>query len=176
MSSLFALRNARDCVNIQTCKLLYYTLIYPYLSRGLHLWGSTFKAYLNPLIVLQKRAVRITAGVGYLDPTMPLFKDLHILPIANLYYFCLGQFMYKQIYHTAPVTMISEVFNRDIHTYCTRGSQSVRVLYRRTQKVANGFVNISSHSPHLPSEITSVKPISIFNRQHKRYIFNNVMA
>ncbi len=84
MSSLFALRNTRNCVNIQTCKLLYYTLIYPYLSRGLHLSGSTFKAYLNPLIVLQTRAVRIIAGVGCLDHTMPLFKDLHILPIVNL--------------------------------------------------------------------------------------------
>ncbi len=85
--------------------------------------------------------------------------------------------MYKQIYHTAPVTIISEVFNRDIHTYCTRGSQSVRVLYRRTQKVANSFVKTSSHNWHsLPSENTSVKHISIFNRQHKRYILHNVMA
>ncbi len=43
MSSLFALRNARHCVNIQTCKVLYNTLIYPYLSSGLHLWGAYFQ-------------------------------------------------------------------------------------------------------------------------------------
>ena len=89
MSSLFALRNARDCVNIQTCKLLYYTLIDPYFSSGLHLWGSTFKTFLNPLIILQKRAVRIIAGVGRLEHTMPLFRDLHVLPIVNLYDFCM---------------------------------------------------------------------------------------
>ncbi len=88
----FALRNARDYVNIQTCKLLYYTLIYPYLTSGLHLSRYTFKTFLNPLM-LQKRAIRIIAAVGRLEHTMPLFRDLHILPIANLYDFCLGQFI-----------------------------------------------------------------------------------
>ena len=29
MSSLFALRNDRDCVNVQTCKLLHYTFNLP---------------------------------------------------------------------------------------------------------------------------------------------------
>ncbi len=75
--------------------------------------------------------------------------------------------MYRQIYDIAPITIISEVFNKDTHTYSTRrrGSESVRVLYRRTQKAANSFVNTSSYSWHsLPSEITSVKTISIFDR------------
>ncbi len=61
---------------------------------------------------------------------MPLFKDLHIPPIVNLYDFCLGQFMSKQIRQTSPVAIISEVFNSDIHRYSTRGSERVRVLYR----------------------------------------------
>ena len=69
-----------------------------------------------------------------MEYTMPLFKDLHILPFVNLYDLCLGQFMYKQIQQTAPVSIISEVFNRDIHRYSTRGSESVRVLCRRTKK------------------------------------------
>ncbi len=41
------------------------------------------------------------------------------------------------IQQTAPLTIISVVFNRDIHRYNTRGSECVRVLYQRTQKVAN---------------------------------------
>ena len=45
-----------------------------------------------------------------------------------MYDFCLGQFMYKQIHQTAPVTVIYEVFNRDIHKYRTRGSERVRVF------------------------------------------------
>ncbi len=119
MSLNFALCSAKSCANVQMCIVFYYTLIYLYLSSELHLWCSTFKAILNLLIFLQKRAVRIIAEVAYLKHTMPLFKDLHIFPFANLYYFCLGQFMYKQIFHTAPVTIIPEVLNRDIHTYCT---------------------------------------------------------
>ncbi len=80
-------------------KLLYYKLISPYLRHGLHLWGSTFKAFVNPLIVLQKRAVRIIGGVRYLEHTLVLSKNMHkqhiLLIILLLYYFCLGQFIYK---------------------------------------------------------------------------------
>ncbi len=76
---------------------------------------------------------------------MPLFKDLHIVPVANLYYFCLVQFMYKHIYHTAPVTIISEVFNRHIHRYCTQGSQSVRVYYIEECKKLPIALSITHH-------------------------------
>ncbi len=50
--------------------------------------------------------------------------------------------MYKQIQQTAPVTVISEVFNRDIHRYITQGSESVRALYRRKSNVADSFVHV----------------------------------
>ncbi len=38
-SSLFALRNARDCTKYIKDTLLHYTLIYPHLTTGLHLLG-----------------------------------------------------------------------------------------------------------------------------------------
>ncbi len=51
---------------------------------------------------------------------MPLYKGLHIKRIANLYYLSLGQFMHKQyIIQNACKHIISELFNRDVHTYCT---------------------------------------------------------
>ena len=54
-SSLFVLRDARDCKNQNTSKILYYTLIYPHLTTGLHLWGSTFKTFTDIICTLQKR-------------------------------------------------------------------------------------------------------------------------
>ncbi len=86
--------------------------------------------------------------------------------------------MYKQIYHTAPVIIVSEVFNRDFHTYIVLEDLKVCVYCTdERKKVANSFVNTSSHYWHsLPSEITAVKPVSIFNRQHKHYVLNNFMA
>ncbi len=83
------------------------------------------------------------SGVGRLEHAMPLFEDLHMLAIVNLHDFCSSQFMHDQIHQTSPVTIIAEVFNTDIHRYCSRGSESVRILYRRTENAANSFVNTS---------------------------------
>ncbi len=82
-SSLFALRNARACISENIAKTLYYTLIYPHLSNGLYLWGSTHKTYLDKLLILQKRAIRTVAGVGCLDHTHPLFQSVTKLFILS---------------------------------------------------------------------------------------------
>ena len=52
----------RQYVDINTAKLLYYTLVYPYLTYCNIVWGNTFKQYLRPLMVIQKKAVRIIVG------------------------------------------------------------------------------------------------------------------
>ena len=44
-------------------KNIYYSLIYPYLIYGNLIWGGTYKIHLEPLFVLQKRAVRILSKI-----------------------------------------------------------------------------------------------------------------
>ncbi len=171
-SSLFALRNARTCINEDTSKLLYYTLIYPYLSTGLHLWGSTFKCHTDRISILQKKAIRVIAGAPRLEHTMPLFEKLHILPLTDLYRFSLGQFMYRQIYiHNPAAGMFNVVYNNSIHEHFTRGAQKAHTIYRRTEKVRNSFLNVGPHYwSNLPLNISSAKTINAFNRSHKRYL------
>ena len=65
----------------------YYALIYPYLSYNVCIWGSTYPTHLQPLIVQQKRVVRIIAGSHYLAHTRPLFLQLGLLEFMDVYRF-----------------------------------------------------------------------------------------
>ena len=53
--------------------MLYYSLIYPYLLYCINIWGGAYASHLNPLIILQKRAVGVICIAAYLGHSTPLF-------------------------------------------------------------------------------------------------------
>ncbi len=85
----------------------------------LHLWGSAYNTHLNPLIVGQKKAIRIIAKVCPREHTTPLFNRLEILPLNELYNFAIGSFMYKQINHLSPKIIDNIKFSSEVHNYNT---------------------------------------------------------
>ena len=46
-------------VNKHILVMLYYSLIYPFLTYGVHVWGLTFPSFLTQLFSIQKKAIRI---------------------------------------------------------------------------------------------------------------------
>ena len=68
------------------------------------------------ILVKQKQAIRIRAGVNYREHTVPLFKQLQILPIDLLYKQHLIILMYN-VYHQRCPNHISDLFklNREIN-------------------------------------------------------------
>ena len=75
----------RKALNQDALLTMYYSFIYPYIQRGAGIWANTCKRYMLDILLKQKQAVRIIAGARYLDHTVPLFKELNILPIDLLY-------------------------------------------------------------------------------------------
>ena len=49
----------RPFVNNKTLKMLYYSLVYPHLNYVTEVWGSADPSYLNRILILQKRIVRM---------------------------------------------------------------------------------------------------------------------
>ena len=58
--SVGILSKLRYYVNLDIFVNLYYSLIYPFLIYGLVVWGSTYHTNIDPRLILQKRALRIT--------------------------------------------------------------------------------------------------------------------
>ena len=63
---------------------IYKSLIHPYLTYGLAAWGQACKAYLNKILILQKRALRLLYFADWHDHAIPLFLEANVLPITFL--------------------------------------------------------------------------------------------
>ena len=87
---------SRDSLNNKSLLLLYYGLIYPYLQYCIVAWGAATPTTLKPIVTIQKRAIRIVAGVGYRDHTEQLFKANNILKFQDIHKLETLKFVYTQ--------------------------------------------------------------------------------
>ena len=110
---------------------IYYSLVYSHLSYGIHAWGSANKTTMNKLVVLQNKAIRILSGVQYFqiygqDPgplpsAEPLFKNLGILKIEDIFKLNVANFVYSTLDFESPRIFHDWfVFNHEIYDYNTR--------------------------------------------------------
>ena len=76
-------------------RMLYMTLIYPHFNYCNIIWGSATKTTLEPLFLLQKKAVRLVNKSNYLAHTFPIFQSLFILNIHQVFKLNCLTFMYK---------------------------------------------------------------------------------
>ena len=76
-------------------KILYHALISPYLNNGAEVWGNTYKTTIDPLVKIQKRAIRIIHKVGFLEHTHELFLQSKILKFTYLVKFKTGQILFN---------------------------------------------------------------------------------
>ena len=99
--------------------------IHPYLTYGLAAWGQACKTYLNKVLILQKRALRLLYLADWYDHAIPLFLETNVLPITFLYYESVSALMHGINNNKAPVNM-SNLFQKtsNIHSYNTRLSTS----------------------------------------------------
>ena len=87
--------NLRHYVNIDILTNLYYSLIYPFLIYGIIIWGNTYSTTLQPLYILQKKAVRIMTFSTFDEHSTPLFRLLEIMKLSDLVTFHIARFMHK---------------------------------------------------------------------------------
>ncbi|KAK2153698.1 hypothetical protein NP493_2271g00006 [Ridgeia piscesae] len=55
-SALYVIKKVNSYLPVSALKTIYYTLVYPYLTYGIILWGSTYKTYLTKLFIIQKNS------------------------------------------------------------------------------------------------------------------------
>ena len=107
-------------------KLLYQSLVEPYLNYCCIVWASPVKSNsLESLYKLQKRVVKVISFPKYRDHSKPLFYTLDIL---NIYLLCLCQiliFVYKSL-NSLLSSHCTNYFIKtaDVHRHKTRGIEN----------------------------------------------------
>lgn len=126
--SIGILIKVRHCLPPKTLVTLYYSLIYPYITYCHLVWGRASLTHLNKIIVLQKKVVRIISFSGFQDQSLPLFRNLQILPIDEMYVFCTSIFIFKILKKLYPTTFLN-IFNPFSERLSTSSRRAERNLY-----------------------------------------------
>jgi hypothetical protein len=106
-------------------RLLYQSLIEPYLSYSCIIWANPQKtSNLEVLHKLQKRAARIILYADYRAHSKPLFYKLNMLSIYDLCLTHTLHFAYKSINFLLPIRYNSYFISlKEMHSHYTRGSK-----------------------------------------------------
>ena len=75
---------AKNILSGKHLRIIYNSLVHPYLSYGNLLWGNSYKKYINKLEILQKKAIRCMSKATYNEHSSPLFKRNKITKFKDI--------------------------------------------------------------------------------------------
>jgi hypothetical protein len=169
---------ARNKLSKSTLKTLYFSFIYPYLTYGIEIWGSMNKTYIQHIMILQKRVVRIISYSSFRAHTDPLFVSLNLLNMTNLYVYSLSIFMYKVINGKLP-NHISKSFHRNhhFHHHSTRHSHLFHVpLYRSSKLQRSARYKAVYHWNRIEKNIVCNCSLSTFKCNVRKFLISNLLS
>ena len=149
----------RHLVPKHTLINIYRSLVAPYLSYGLIVWGQACKSYLDKLLKLQKRALRFIYFSDGNQHAIPLFSDAGILPLQFSYYEVTANLMYD-IRHRNTPRNIGDLFQdiSNIYSYNTRSCASNN-FYTQSSRLS---IQLNSFS-RIGTTIWSEMPLTLGN-------------
>lgn len=101
--------------------LIYFSLIHSHLTYLNAIWGTAAKKYINPLQILQNKAIKHVYSWHFRTPTKYVYANCNILSFQNLKRFNLLKFIYK-LKNGLIKSQIAPKLNNEIHNYQTRTS------------------------------------------------------
>ena len=164
------LYHVRNSLTSSALRYIYNSIIYPNLHYCCSVWGGCTAYNMNPLLILQKRLVRIMCHKTRLTHTAPLFKSLSVLTVAKIHsYMCL-LFVFKMLQNDSDWFVIhSNSFNTRLSNqsfltlppiYSTHSRRSIRWV---GPKLWNS----------LPNNLRSITNYNSFKFHVKRYLLAN---
>ena len=165
----------RPYFSSETMRTLYNSFIYPYFTYCIEVWGNTCQTYLQPLVIMQKRAIRMIVGAKKLDHTMPLFYSLNLLQINEIYIYCVQLFMYK--YHHGCLPLVFSDFyirNNSVHDHHTRQQNLLHVPLIRSQPLSKSVRETGViYYNHFSNLVGLGVSYTTYKTHLKKYIMNN---
>uniref|UniRef100_A0A672Z783 Reverse transcriptase domain-containing protein n=3 Tax=Sphaeramia orbicularis TaxID=375764 RepID=A0A672Z783_9TELE len=114
------LYKTRDLLSKKCLHMLYCSLVMPYMSYCVEIWGNVYKTNLDPIIKLQKKAIRVINKAGYLQSSNPLFVESGLLKFLDIVYLKTMEFMFHVKSKNLPFC-IQKIFKLRKGHYNLRG-------------------------------------------------------
>ena len=162
------LSKLRHFVTNDILNQLSYSLVYPFLTYGLIAWGNTYATTLKPVVVLQKKAVRIITFSNRDAHSNPLFSQLGLIKLMDLVTIHTALFMF-QYHHNLLPKAFDNFFLRisSKHNYNTRLA-SKSTYYINHVRTNYGKFNLHFSGPsawnNLDEELKSSSSLRLFRQ------------
>jgi hypothetical protein len=129
------LRKLQYKVSSEILLLLYNVLIKPHLMYCNIVWGSTLISSLEPIVLLQKAALRLIARVPFRAHSAVLFKRYGVLKINDINKLLVMSFIYRSIFCAIPRELSGFFsyfkFFENLNLYNTRHGNYIVPKYSR---------------------------------------------
>ena len=165
---------------------LYYTHIYPHLTGNITIWGTDnpSKTYIQPLIKIQKKIIRIVNNKPPRTHTNPIMTKLKILNLTNLYILRVCVEMHPYIHptktknqpehnhHYEPITKIHDHNTRYAHNNHqfipnTLNFSKTKTLRYNIDHLTQQYATIWNR---LPAELRNTSSRSTFKTKTHNYL------
>ena len=173
-----------------TTKILinvYYAIVYPFLLYGIAVWGNVTKnlIIITPIHILQKKIVRmVTYNDGYntvfgpLVHTPPLFHELRLLNIFDIFKLQVGKFVFESVKGIGPSqSIVNYTRASDVHDHDTRYANQGNffIMNVRTSKYgAKGLNRVGSKLwATIPNHIKACVSRKSFNVCYKKFLIES---
>ena len=170
----------RHYVPLDTLISIYYALFYPFLTYGIVVWGATYENLLKPVLISQKKVIR---AITFSQPTShssPLFADLKILKLGDIYQLHISSFAFECLHDIAPA-QFKDFFRSisSIHSYNTRGATRGDFFLVRKNTLQYGIRSISYNGVriwnNIPSETRNSTSVTSFRKKFKNSLLESYM-
>jgi AraC-like DNA-binding protein len=149
---------------------IYHSLIESHINYSILSWGKTCQRQINRVRTIQKRAVRIICKQRYNSHTDPLFRDLQLLKVDDIFKLACCKLYWKKIHDQLPAFHSSQLLTRlDIQQSerLTRQSDDITLFPIKTNLDKQTLnYNVSTTWNSLPLNIKNKKSLSINSFAH----------
>lgn len=150
----------RDCLNQNSLRQIYLSLIYPHLLYCCAIWGGAYNTFIDSLIISQKKLLRVMFFKDRYAHTNCIFRDFRLLKLPDIIYLQTNLFVHKAL-HSFPVYPGFTVMPHSV----TRRTHQLRLpLCRSTHAQQSVLSRGSKNWNNLPQSLLNNDNLVSFKR------------
>lgn len=160
---IYLLKNLTKLITPSYARCAYFSFFQSVYRYGLIFWGNCSKV--KEILILQKKAIRILSKANRLDHCKPLFVNLEILTVINLYIF--DVFIYT-LNHIENYSLVSSS-----HAYSTRNNRNIIIPNVRLHKTDESYkiIGLKIYNK-IPKHYYDL-PMNVFKNRFYQWLLRN---
>jgi len=162
----FMIKSLREILSTYMVRNFYFTKFQSLLRFGILLWGGVGGETNKKIFRLQKRVIRLMAGVNSRTSCRQLFKKLNILTLSSLYILEVTCFIRK---HCQSLEL-----NLNVHCHNTRRKTDIHKKSCRTNVYKTSVINMGTKIYNkLPDYMKEIDNYKSFRNKLKSFLFQH---